>query len=149
MYRYKGYLIKKWILPKELTIGSTVHSWTFFKEINSNEPRRLSAWPSLLTVTTWTFSLLLSQCISSPWTVFLMQTHSSKAMFSPFVNIFWLKHASLYTSHILHAFLCKFYTVYSSLPTKIWWQTSIQAWSTVWFAPILNSLKITVFMRLK
>ena len=26
----------KWILPKEFAIGSTVDSWTFFKEINSD-----------------------------------------------------------------------------------------------------------------
>ena len=57
-----------------------------------------------------------------------------KPIFSQFVNMFLLKHDSLYT------FLCKFHMVCTSQPLKIWWQTSVQAWSTVWFATILNSL---------
>ena len=40
-------------------------------------------------------------CVSPPWTVFLTLAFRSKTMFSTYVSIFWLKHVSRYTSHIL------------------------------------------------
>ena len=66
--------------------------------------------------------------------------HKAKPIFSTFVKI-----TSLYKSHVL---LCKFHMICISQPAKIWWQTSVQAWSTVWFFTILNSLKINILARL-
>ena len=42
---------------------------------------------------------------------------------------------------------CKFHMVCTFQPPKIWWQTSVQVWSTVLFFDILNSLKTYNFKQ--
>ena len=37
--------------------------------------------------------------------------------------------------HIHHRFFCKFHMVCTCLPPKIWWQTSVPAWSTLFDLP--------------
>ena len=98
-----------------------------FRAMSTSCPRRLSAWPSLLTAVTGTFSLLESQCISTQWTVILSQAHNNNPMFSPCVKIFSTK-----TRFFVHdTFFYKFYMVCTFWPLKIWWQTSVQTWSTL------------------
>ena len=59
---------------------------------------------------------------------FSTKAHSGKLIFSLFVNIFfWLKLA--FPTH--HEFISKFHLVCTSQPPKIWWQTSVQVWSTL------------------
>ena len=88
------------ILPKEFTIESTIYSGIFFKEINGDGSLHvLEHCQHNLLYWHGTYSLPESQCVSIP---FLTQACSRKSMFSSFVNIlFYLKHASLHTSHIL------------------------------------------------
>ena len=36
IYTHEGHQIIEWIFPKELAVGSSVSSYTFFKEINND-----------------------------------------------------------------------------------------------------------------
>ena len=63
-------------------------------------------------------------------TIFFIQAHSGKLMFNMFINML-----------LTNTLFCKFHMVCTLKPPKIWWQTSVQAYSTVWFPTILNSLK--------
>ena len=106
----------------------------------------MSSFMSQMTNSTTFFTDFLpeSQCVSISWTVFQNQAHSNKPMFCPFVNISLLK-IILCT---YHTFFCTFYMVCISQTAKIWWQTSVQAWSSLfvlspcWIAP-------EYFLRLK
>ena len=96
---------------------------------------RLLVWPSLLTASPfWTLSLLESQFVYVPWSVFSTQAFNGKSMFNLFVKIFFDYNMFL---HPYHTFFCKFLWVCTSQLLIIWWQTSVQAWSTP-FEPLNN-----------
>ena len=130
----------RWIVPKKLAIGITVYGCTFFKEINSYGFFHVLEHGQHDLLWSEYFFISESQCASSPESFFSTQAYSSKYMFSSFIKIFWLKH----THHTLSS---KIHMVCTCQPVKIKWQTSVQAWSTVWFAIILNSLKTNIFLR--
>ena len=132
----------RWTLPKELAIGSTVYSCTFLKGINCDEscPRRLSAWPSLLTARPGTFLLYQSQCVSTPWTVFSTQTHNDKPMFRPFVNISFNK-----TCFSIHITYSSENLTWFELPSH----QKFDDRPVFKPATILNSLKINTFVKIK
>ena len=75
---------------------------------------------------------------------FHFMARSEKPMFSSFANISSLKHASPYMSHILLWILHDFY----SSANKNFIDIPLFKPGTLWFAVILNSLKI-IFARLK
>ena len=52
----------------------------------------MSVSASLLIAAPRTLSLLRSQCVSPPWTIFSTQICSGKCKFSKFVNIVFAKH---------------------------------------------------------
>ena len=86
------------------------------------------------------------QCVSIPLTVFLIWTCNGKSMFSLLINIFWWKHTSPYTLHILQQILHGLhFSVSKNLIIDFW--SSLE--HSVLFATILNRLKRNIFMRLK
>ena len=137
-------------MQEELTIGSTVYHCTVFKEINSHRYFQVSkdCQHNLLY---WLlhmepFSLLESQCISTPRTVISNQVYSGKVTFSPFVNIFWQKHVSLYTWPIFQQIsLGLLFSANKNLMTDLCSSTA----HSVWFTAILNSIKRNNLVRLK
>ena len=109
IYIWKGYSINKGIFPKELEIGNTIYSCSFFfKETNSEGSSGTQ------------HGLLTETCAKNfffnveSWTVFSNQVQGSELMSGKHVNIFWLKHASLYTLHIFG----KFQRVWTTQPPK-------------------------------
>ena len=54
---------------------------------------------------------------------FLTQTCNGKPIFSPFIKIFWLRYASLYTTHSSVNFAW-----FTLLKQNIWWQNFVPAW---------------------
>ena len=94
-----------------------------------------------------TFSLLESQWVSSPATVFSIRIRCGKPMFSPFSNICLTKTMLLNT---YHTFFGKFYIVCTIQSPKILitdFGSSLE--HSLWFAVILNSLKTNISVRLK
>ena len=78
-----------------------------------------------------------------PNTDFSTQARSGKPILNPSMDI--LKTNTCYSFHITHSSV-NFTWFCTFQPSKIWWQTSVQAWSTVWFFSILNSLKTNTFL---
>ena len=92
-----------------------------------------------------TFFSSESQCVSTTWTVFFTQAHSGKPMFRLFIKIFGLKYVSPYISLILLQILYN-YIICTSQPPKIWWQTSVQAWSILFDLPSLQIATKQLFL---
>ena len=102
-------------------------------------PRRVFTLHSSLSVEFRSFPLPEIQRVSTLFNVYWIHAHSFKPMFSWFVNIFFTKTCffiHIFFIHIL--FFCKFHMVCTPQPSKIWWQTSVQA--SVWFATLKENI---------
>ena len=82
------------------------------------------------------------ECVSTPRAVFLTQPF----MFCPYVNTFWLKHISPYTSLILLQFS---HRLHFSAANNFMTDLCSSLNHSNWFATGLNSLKINISARLK
>ena len=117
--KYKGHSINK-VNITQRALGNTFYSYTIFKEINSvfiSQKVNITFFTAPRT-----FTLPESQCVSIQWSVFSTQAHRGKLIFTPFVNIFWLKQGSLYR------FFCKFQSLYFSASKNL---MTVQARSTL------------------
>ena len=117
----------RWILPKEFT----VYSRPFFKEINCDGSFHVQEqYHHDLLTDCCDQNLFFTQesvCFHSMDCFFFPQAYSSKPICSPFKNIFW-QNMLLCRQH---TFFCKSDIVCFFQLSKIWWQTSVQAWSTL------------------
>ena len=79
---------------KERTKGKSVKSWMFFNEIIRYEPFHVHE-NSQHELIQWALrsEVFHCRCVSMSHSVFSTQACRSKAKFSLFANIFWLKHA--------------------------------------------------------
>ena len=133
----EGHSINKVNFALGLTMGSTVYSYNFFKEINSDGAFHVPKH---------------CQHDLVYWLLLLELFYEWISIFSRHVLTFWFKFASLTnpfvwpiltkTCFFVHTkyFFCKFHMVCTLQPPKNLWQTSVQAWSIVWVAAISNSL---------
>ena len=102
-----------------------------------SDHREMSAWASLLSAVSVTFSLPESQgfqsinCISTP-------ACSGKLMVNWFANTFWQKNTSPYLSRILPYIS---YGLYFSTTINVMRDLCSSLWSCIWLATILNNLK--------
>ena len=126
-----------------MTIGSIHYSCTFFKEIKwwvlscpkTQHELYYLLHPEILYYC-WVSVLLLNR-------LYLAKSYSGKAIFSSFVNIFWVKHASLNTS--THSFV--------NFPwLALVCHQKFDNWplfklGVLWFAGILNSFKTNILAQ--
>ena len=89
---WRSFSIKDEIFPKELAIGNTVYSFSFY-------------WWGVLSYPPKTFSMIFftRMFVSIPWNLFFTQAHHCKSMFSRFVRIFWTK--TCFSIYIPHSFV--------------------------------------------
>ena len=115
IYIYIYILWIKWILTKALAISSLqLYLLQGNKEwYTLSCPWRLSAWPFSVVSAHETFSSPESHFASISWTVFSIQGCRRKIRFSSLVNNFLTK------------------TCFSVQPPNIWWQNSVQTWSSM------------------
>ena len=107
---------------------------------------RVGGQYTTLTAATRTFSLPKSQCFTFSWTVFSTQVRSGKLILSPFVNIFPLRHASPYISHIL---LEISHGLHFSAAKDLMTDLCSSQEDSIRFATILNCIKTNIFVRRK
>ena len=146
-YTYEGHSINKGNLPKELAIRSIAFNCTFVLEINNDVFFNVPD-DSQHDLLYWSLHQKLFLCwrlneFSFHELVFLTQSHSAQCMFSPFVKNFLSKTCFSEVSRI-RLMVC------TSEPSKIWWQTSVKAWITLFdLKPFWIVSKQTFFTRLK
>ena len=124
--------------------GSTVYSWNFFKEINSNVSFHITEdcqHPLLYWLLCLEFFYFLeSHCVSTSWAVSLTQACCGVSIFSSFVKIFLTKTCfSVHIAHGLH------FLAYQNFMMDL----CLSLEHSIWFAPNLNKLETNIFVRLE